>query len=292
MLKQSYRLFKIAARENKKPVLTNFSISVVLEIASVYLLYLLNKEYGFLYEAIQKYDTAGIWGAINNFVMLAMLLVGVNGYLGYFINKLAFYIRSGLTYHIFKLKKYPKTENFPQRVQEDLKRFGESACEFWFAVFKALLYLPVFLGVVISLTEWYVGLSIFAAVAFGTYLTKVVANKLIIEQSIQESNEANFRSSLTLDNYEIIHQKFLTINKIFKYLSFTQAGLGQTFALLPFILLMPLYISKAITMGAFFQAVNALGKVIDSLSILIDSRQVIVQIETCLKRLEFLGKDK
>ncbi len=288
MLKQSYHLFKLAIVANKKPVLLNFSIAVFLEVTSVGLLYWLNKQYGTLYQAIQQYDTTGIWHSINMFTILAMILVIVNGYLGYFIAKLAFDIRTGLTRFFLNLDRLPAHDNIEQRVQEDLKRFGESACEFWFAVLKSMLYLPVFLGVIVTLTEWYVGLLVFAAVAVGTWLTKLVANRLVKEQAIQENNEANFRKDLTLDNYEIISVKFFTINKIFKYLSFTQSGLGQAFALLPFILLMPLYISKAITMGAFFQAVNALGKIIDSLSILIDSRQVIVQIETCLHRLRFL----
>jgi ABC-type uncharacterized transport system fused permease/ATPase subunit len=290
MLRQSYKLFKLSLTNNKKPILTNLSVSVVLEVISVYLLYLLNQQYGILYEAIQNYDTKNIWGSIANFSILAMILVGVNGYLGYFIARLAFEVRTGLTVFFLNLDKLPEHQNIDQRIQEDLKRFGESACEFWFAVFKALLYLPVFLGIVITLTEWYVGLAVFVAVVIGTWLTKIVANRLVKEQAIQENNEANFRKNLTKDNYNIIVKKFFTINKIFKYLSFTQSGLGQGFALLPFILLMPLYISKAITMGAFFQAVNALGKIIDSLSILIDSRQVIVEIETCLYRLRFVTK--
>ena len=86
MLKQSYKLFKISAAENKKPVVRNLSISVALEIFSVALLYFLNGIYGTLYSAIQTYDTAGIWSSITNFTLLAMLLVVINGYLGYYLS--------------------------------------------------------------------------------------------------------------------------------------------------------------------------------------------------------------
>jgi hypothetical protein len=87
--------------------------------------------------------------------------------------------------------------------------------------------------------------------------------------------------------YLSVRDKFDEVNKAFKYLSFTQSGLSQVFVLLPFILLMPLYISKTITMGAFFQSVNALGKIVDSLSVIIDNRTLLVNIETCLLRIKF-----
>lgn len=293
MVKSSYKLFRLAYQNNKLSIRKHLVIAILLEIILVTMLYFLNQIYGTLYAAIQIYDTVNIWGSIRNFTIMAMALVGVNGYLGYFINKLAFNIRHGLTdYYFNNQSSYPYFNNLEQRIQEDFKRFAESACDFWFAVLKALLYLPVFLGVIISLTEWYIGLSVVIAVAIGTVITKLVARRLITEQSIQEGNEANFRKKLTPEMFLPIYDKFQTINQLFKRLAFTQSGLSQLFVLMPFIILMPLYISKAIAMGAFFQAVNALGKIIDSLSILIDSRQTIVNIETCIVRLKFITEEK
>ncbi len=293
MIKQSFKLFRQSYRLNSKGIRPNLILAILLEFVAVGLLYLLNRVYGQLYQGIQVYDTAVIWKSIGTFTMIAMVLVLVNGYMGFFINRLAFEIRTGLTMLFFNTPSYQIDSvniiNLDQRVQEDFKKFGESACDFWFAVLKSALHLPVFLGVIISLTHWYTGMAVVLAVIAGTYLTKLVARKMIVAQSVQETNEALFRKQLTVNGYTNIMRQFRILNNQFKKLSFTQSGLSQVFVLLPFMILMPMYISHAIAMGAFFQAVNALGKIIDSLSILIDSRQVMVNIETCLFRLKDLS---
>ena len=136
-------------------------------------------------------------------------------------------------------------------------------------------------------------LIILAAIILGTVATKYLAAKLIVLQVKQESNEAHFRTAI-VSNSDIlltwlkIQTLFKPINSQLKKLTFLQSGLGQTFVLLPFIVLLPLYIAKAITMGAFFQSVNALAKVVDSLTILIGQRQLIADISTTLERMKTL----
>lgn len=296
LLIQSYKLFRRAVNNNRGAIYSNLAFAIVLEILSVALLYVLNATYGSLYAGIQAYNNPLIWSSIRNFTGLALVLVGVNGYMGYFINKLAFAIREGLTLSV--LGNLPNIINIDQRIQEDLKRFGESACEFWFAVLRAGLHIPVFIGVILTLTSPIVAGSIIAAVVAGTIVTRLVARRLVLTQSIQETNEAFFRTSLRsgyparyIPAFFDIKSTFQVLNSLFKRLSFTQSGLSQVFVLLPFMVLMPLYLAKTITMGAFFQSNNALGKVIDSLSVLIDSRQVMVNIETCLVRLAFMTED-
>ena len=293
MFKQSLGLFKRAFANNTK----NYKyliVTLILEALAITLLYNLNSQYGFLYQGIQEYNKNLIWRSIGIFAGLALALVGVSGYATYYANKLAFGVRGGLTlFYTANLTNYNNIPNIEQRIQEDLKNFGERSVEFWLTVLKAIVKLPLFLSVIITLTSWYVGVIILSAVIIGTYLTKVLANKLIELQSKQETNEANFRVSLAnkidfvMDWFKI-RNMFEKINKQIKKLNFLQSGLGQTFVLLPFIILIPLYISKTITMGAFFQSVNALSKVIDSLIVLIDNRQLMANIATCLKRMESL----
>lgn len=290
MIRQSLALLKRALSNNSRAIYTNMSFAVFLEFSAIALLYILNQVYGSLYSGIEAHDTQVIWSSIGKFTGLAMVLVGVNGYLGYFVNRLAFEIRAGLTRFILNDETPVYPLHFEQRVQEDFKRFGEAACDFWFAVLKSALHIPVFIGVILTLTKWYVALFIVLAVVVGTLITRIVALSLVVEQSKQESNEAQFRVQLNNESFNSIKVQFEVINRLFKRLSFTQSGLSQAFVLLPFMVLMPLYLSKAIAMGAFFQAVNALGKIIDSLSVLIDSRQVIVNIETCLIRLKFMDE--
>lgn len=297
MLRQSFRLFKTAFSNNKQ-CWRYLIITLILEGIAIFGLYNLNAQYGFLYQGIQEYNTKLIWKSISIFASIAGGLVVVGGFITYFSNYLAFQIRQGLTsYYTINLVSMKHIENIEQRIQEDLRNFGKFSVDFWLSILKAVVKLPLFLSVIVSLTSWYVGLIILGAVILGTYLTKLVTGKLIVLQVQQESNEANFRKTLAIRiNYFAqwlrIRELFHTINIQIKKLTFLQAGLGQTFVLLPFILLLPLYIAKTITMGAFFQSVNALSKVIDSLTILIDQRQLIADISTTLKRMEQLDEHR
>ncbi len=307
MIKDSIKLFKLGASREAKKLL---AIILVLEVGTVGVLYKLNQVYGQLYEGIQKVDTTKIYTNIAYFTGIAMFLVLINGGLVALLNRLAFSLRTGLTRHfLLDFDRIKDVNNVGQRVQEDLRKFSDTSVELWVGVFKAAIKLPLFLGVVISLTQWYVGLIILAVVVAGTYLTRYMAGKLSILTAQQESNEAEFRSSVgsvslsrvlatrtnhgewvvhpqPTDAYAPISKLFPKINHRLKMLAFTQSGLGQAFVLVPFIVLMPLYIAKVVTMGVFFQAVNALGKVIDSLTILIDSRQTIVGVESSIVRLK------
>lgn len=295
MLRLSGKLFKIAFKEAKYNY-KYLTILLILEAIAITLLYHLNAQYGLLYQGIQDYNKDLIWRSIGIFAALALTLVVAGGFITFTSNNLAFGIRVGLTsYYTRKLKDLSGIENIEQRIQEDLRNFGRLSVDFWLAILKAAVKLPLFLGVIFTLTSWKVCLVVLVAVVLGTLATKYLAAKLIVLQVQQESNEASFRKALKEHNnikatWMKIRFLFVPINRQLKKLTFLQSGLGQTFVLLPFIILIPLYIAKTITMGAFFQSVNALAKVIDSLTILIDQRQLIADIQTTLKRMEVLDE--
>jgi ABC-type uncharacterized transport system fused permease/ATPase subunit len=293
MFKQSLSLFRRAlAHEpsNKR----NLLYAITLEIISVALLYFPNGQYGALYDGISNYNPQKIYTSMLNFAGLAGLLVFVGGITTFVLNRLAFSIREGLNnYYTVKIAGLQHIENIEQRIQEDLKNFGERSVEFWFAILKSALKLPIFVGIVVSLTQWWVGVVLILSVVLGTLATKVFAKKLIALQVTQESNEANYRKGVKYSlfkEFQSIKYSFNLINTQVKKLSFLQSGLGQTFVLLPFVILIPLYLSKAITMGILMQAANAMGNVINSLTVLIEQRQLIVNISTCLTRMETLDK--
>jgi len=293
MVRDSLRLFHIAFKKGKRTRNTLFLV-LLLEAISIAGLYFLNAQYGFIYQGIQDYNVPLIYKGIATFSAIAGFLVLVGGILTYYTNKLAFVIREKLTDHfLINYDKLKNVDNIGQRIQEDLKLFGERSCEFWLTVLRSIVKLPIFLGVIMTLTKWYIGVGILIAVIIGTYLTKIMTKKLIQLQSLQETNEAEFRVAVTKYRkvpmaFLKIHSTFTSINKEVKKLSFLQSGLGQTFVLLPFIVLMPFYVSKVVTMGAFMQSVNALSKVIDSLTVLIDNRQLIANISTTTNRIKVL----
>ncbi len=292
-MKGSLRLFIIALKANYRRILGPLFLAVLFEVIAVTLLYGLNNVYGNLYQAIQAIDKTKIYMSIAHFSGIAMVLVGVNGFLGLFLNYLTLEIRTGLTKTAFnKIKDNKDLPMLGQRIQEDLRKYSETSVQLAASVLKAALNLPVFLMVIISLTKIWIAVAIVSIVIAGTIWTKLASKKLIAHQAIQESNEAEFRNDLTSESYQkVIDQTHPIIGEI-KKLTFIQYGLGQAFSLVPFIVFMPLYVAHTITMGAFFQAVNALGKIVDSLSILIDNRQIISQVESSLVRLEWYYKDK
>jgi ABC-type uncharacterized transport system fused permease/ATPase subunit len=53
-----------------------------------------------------------------------------------------------------------------------------------------------------------------------------------------------------------------------------------------------LYFTKVLTLGAFFQSVKALDKIIQSLSVIIDNRNRLTQYETARMRLIEVLNDK
>lgn len=276
-------------KNNRKLILRYLIPVLLLEFISIYFLFRLNSVRGGLYDAIQRYNVAGIWHNISWFVGIAMILVFVDGYLGFYINRLAFEFRNGITsYMLGRFEQYESQPLISQRIQEDVARFSSIVCDLSSMILRAVIKLPIFLVVIVGLTHWYTGLIIVITTSVGTVITRLVARRLVPLQAEQETNEANFRSTPTFEMFRVVKEQFLRINTKLKMLSFTQSGLQQVFVLLPFILLLPLYISRDLAMGPFMQAVDALGKIIDSLLVLIDNRQQIVQMESTLTRLTFL----
>ena len=270
-----------------------FLVPVLFQLSIVVLLYFLNQVYGNLYDSIQQYNKYGIWSSIIKFSILAFILVLCGGYGSFFNNKLVLKMRCNLFDTLSKGVNRTDDIQQAQKLQEDVHRVCDTAVELGSAILKALIKLPLFAYVIASLTQWWVATIIIVLVVVGTIATKMMSKGLVKSQSHRESTEAKFRISLmkdkeltTIPNHVKI--AFLEWNKELKSLLFLQNGLGQMFALLPFILLMPLYLTKSITLGAFFQSVNGLAKVVDSLSVLIDNRTLIASLYTSIERLEKL----
>jgi ABC-type uncharacterized transport system fused permease/ATPase subunit len=267
-------------------------------IAGVVLLYFLNNVYGELYNAIQAYNAKEAWRAVATFCGLAGLAVILDSYKTFELNKLTMNMRTSLLSFLTKNDYTDKANNHEtthQRLQDDTFKFAEITVELAVAFFEALIKVPLFIGVIVTLTDWKTGAIVLVSVIAGTILSKIVSTKLVTARSDYESAESKLRDSLKTKSFkEEIYGAVLTTyaeyNKQLKKLTFVTGGLGQTFVLLPFILLLPLYFAKALTLGSFFQSVKALDKIIQSLSVIIDNRNKITIYLTSKKRLEELLK--
>lgn len=273
-------------------------IPTALILLQIGMLYYLNTIYGELYNAIQNYQEKAAWNAVAAFSGIAGLLVLVEALKTFEINKLQFTMRTCLLSFLLKNDYKDKTNsNFvlSQRIQEDSAKYTEVLVELSVAFFEALVRIPLFISVIMTLTSVWTGVIILISIVLGTILTKIVGKKLVIVRSEYETAEALFRNEINTEftlkkYYELVKQTYSKYNEELKKLTFTVGGLNQVFVLLPFVVLMPLYFSKALTLGSFLQSSRALDKIIQSLSVIIDQRQNITKYYTAKKRLEELLK--
>ena len=262
------------------------------------LLYFLNQIYGDLYNAIQAYNAKDAWRAVATFSGLAGVLVILDSYKTYELNKLHMCMRTSLLSFLVENDYTDKANNHEtthQRLQDDTFKFSEITVELSVAFFEAAIKIPLFIGVIVTLTDWKTGAIVLVSVVAGTILSKVMSTKLVTARSDYESSEALLRESLKTKTlkatiYDSVLKTYDEYNKQLKKLTFVTGGLSQGFVLLPFILLLPLYFSKVLTLGSFFQSVRALDKIIQSLSVVIDNRNKITMYLTSKKRLEELLK--
>jgi putative ATP-binding cassette transporter len=262
------------------------------------LLYFLNQVYGDLYNAIQAYNAKDAWRAVATFSGLAGLAVVLDSYKTYELNKLHMKMRTSLLSFLVENDYTDKANNHettPQRLQEDTFKFTEITVELAVAFFEAAIKIPLFIGVIVTLTDWKTGVIVLISVIAGTMLSKVISTRLVTARSDYESAEAKLRESLKTKTlkatiYDSVLKTYDEYNKQLKKLTFVTGGLSQGFVLLPFILLLPLYFAKVLTLGSFFQSVRALDKIIQSLSVVIDNRNKITMYLTSKKRLEELIK--
>lgn len=267
-------------------------------VAGAVLLYFLNNVYGDLYNAIQAYKPIEAWRAVATFCGLAGIAVILDSYKTFELNKLTMNMRTSLLSFLVKNDYTDKANNHEtthQRLQDDTFKFTEITVELAVAFFEAAIKVPLFIGVIVTLTDWKTGLIVLISVVAGTILSKVISTKLVTARSDYESSEAKLRESLKTKTlkatvYDAVLATYDEYNKQLKKLTFVTGMLGQTFVLLPFILLLPLYFAKVLTLGAFFQSVKALDKIIQSLSVIIDNRNKITMYLTSKKRLEELLK--
>lgn len=267
-------------------------------VTGAVLLYFLNNVYGDLYNAIQAYKPIEAWRAVSTFTGLAFFAVVLDSYKTFELNKLIMKMRTSLLSFFIK-NEYTDQANIHktthQRLQEDTFKFTEITVELAVAFFEAAIKIPLFIGVIVTLTDWKTGAIVLVSVVAGTILSKVISTKLVTARSEYESAEAILRESLKTKTlkatiYDTVLKTYDEYNKQLKKLTFVTGGLGQGFVLLPFILLLPLYFAKVLTLGSFFQSVKALDKIIQSLSVIIDNRNKITMYLTSKKRLEELLK--
>lgn len=191
----------------------------------------------------------------------------------------------------------PKIANTAQRVTDDFRAYPNQAITLGMGLLSSCLQVVLFTIIIVSLLPWYFVILPIVWSVFGLYITHKIGYKLVNMSYDNQQLEASYRSSLTLkENGGIICPtkfcikdiiaNYLAIFKKTKYMNFFQNGHSQFSVILPFIVLAPMYFTKAITFGLLMQLSNAFNALTDNLGYLMNSYGDIVAYQACKQRVE------
>ena len=217
------------------------------------------------------------------------------------------------------------TDNPDQRISEDVKMFVEMTLQFSIGLLKAFCTLVSFIVILWQLSgplefklldlELHIpGYLVWVALVYsiiGTWLTHKVGQKLVGLNFVQQRYEADFRfsmmrmrenaesvafyagesqeSSVFKKRFNLLLDNFWKIVQKQKQLVWLNSGYSQIAIIFPFVVSIPRYLSKQITLGGLMQIAAAFGRVQDSLSYFVDMYASIAQWQAVVDRLTGFG---
>jgi len=206
-------------------------------------------------------------------------------------------------------------EGASQRIQEDLAKFGKTLEGLAVNALKSVLTLLAFIPILWTLSEglpifngqFIPGFLVWIALAMsigGTLISVIVAWKLPSLEFNNQVVEAKFRKQLVLGEDDIkariigdlfpmfdsVRRNYYKLFNWYLGLSIWQTAFGILLGNVALIALAPSFFAQLITLGVFFQVLNAFGRVEASMTFFVDSWSVIVEFMSVVKRLRQFNK--
>lgn len=293
-------------------------LSSLIMLESVFIFYI-NKWYKVFYDSLQDKDidvfiesfyrigefslfAMGSWG----FVILAMCLVVVGGYIDYFGNRFYFKFRETLT--MFYLPEWKKKEEYlegsSQRLQEDTDKFAKRSWDLWRRFLRAISILVLFIPLLWSESFGYQveGLLVWVSLGVGIIGLTVswfIGKKLPLLEYKNQVVEARFRSSLLhaqddqsrhsledfKDQFGDIKKNYFKLFNKHKYYSFWEKTYYQAGIILPYVVVAPQFFNGVMSLGVVVMVSNAFLKIHESLSFFTKNWLMITQMRSVVKRL-------
>jgi len=218
------------------------------------------------------------------------------------------------------------TDNPDQRISEDINLFVTKTIELTVGFIKAICVLTAFIIILYQISgtleftlmgvSWHIpGYLVWIAILYaviGTWLTHRVGYRLMKLNFMQQRYEANFRFSMMRmrenaesvafyggekqechifrHRFRMLLDNFWKIIQKKKQLIWLNSGYSQIAIIFPFIVVMPRYLSKAISLGGLMQVANAFGKVQESLSYFVDMYAILAEWKAVVDRLTSFNK--
>ncbi|MEO5671819.1 MAG: ABC transporter ATP-binding protein/permease [Ramlibacter sp.] len=211
------------ASEEKWKARALLAAIVILNLASVYMLVLMNDWNRVFYDALQQKDQAVFWTQLGRFTYLAFGLIIIAVYKFYMTQLLELRWRAWMTSHYLErwmadhafyrmeLARFSAQGGTPdnpdQRIQEDLSLFTSYSVSLTMGLLNATVTLVSFIGILWSLSGGFVfnvggssyelhGYMVWAAIAYcilGSVITHFIGRSQIALNFQQQRYEADFR---------------------------------------------------------------------------------------------------
>lgn len=217
------------------------------------------------------------------------------------------------------------TDNPDQRISEDVRLFVSNTITFSIGILKAFCTLVSFVFILWKLSGPLAftlggmkfnldGYLVWVALGYsiiGTWITHKVGHKLVNLNFVQQRYEADFRFGMMRmrENAEsiafysgeqqeagVLKKRFTTLLDNFwkivqkqKQLVWINSGYSQIAIIFPFVVTIPRYLSKQITLGGLMQIATAFGRVQDSLSYFVDMYASLAEWQAVVDRLTGFG---
>ncbi|KCZ97320.1 ABC transporter-like protein [Hyphomonas polymorpha PS728] len=223
---------------------------------------------------------------------------------------------AGNTYYLLELRD-EGLDNPDQRISEDINLYTAKMLELGFGLFRNVVSMLSFIVLLWGLSE---DVSIFGApvpgslvwiailyATAGTALTHFLGQRLIRLSFDQQRLEADFRFALIRvrefaegiafhggearenrrlgSTFRRVAGNFAEMINVTKRVTFSVTGLAQANLIFPLIIAAPAYFSGAIPLGGVFQTANALNKVVENLSWIVDNYVVLAAFAATVDRL-------
>lgn len=285
------------------------------------------------YNHLQQRDRSGFYHSLLQFVMICSILVAASGWQTHFKMLLQIRWRHWLTNRYISLWLQNQTyfrmnfitstvDNPDQRIEEDIQLFVNHSIELAVGLLRHLVTLIVFSAVLwrlsgeisvsfLSTNAVISGYLVWSALiysALGTWLTIKIGRPLMLQNNIQQSNEANFRYSLVrlkeyaecialykgelwekhslLKRFSNIVATYLTMIKTTRAITWISSSYAQLSTVFAFLIASPRYFNDELQLGQLFEISGAYWYVNSALSYIIDSFGKIAQWQAVTERLQ------
>ena len=214
-----------------------------------------------------------------------------------------------------------ESDNPDQRISEDIQTFTSQTLAFMMGLLRAVTTIICFIFVLCSLSEplsftlfgetfTIGGYLVWTALVYsilGTWVTHYVGHRLVGLNFKQQRLEADFRfgmvrlreaaesvafyagapseRSLLSKRFALVLTNTYWIVKKQKQLSWLTNGYMQVAIIFPFVVALPRYLLKEISLGGLMQIANCFGKVQDSLSYFVEVYTSLAAWQSCAERL-------